>query len=262
MFLALAPDKLIDTVDRLHRRIGERFPQSGLSRICGELAGVARAASARVQRIEQPHFGLRIGIAAAVVLGLVLLAYLATIVDVRRETDNVYGVLQGVDAAFNIIVVLGAVVIFLFKLEESGKRRVALKDLHELRSIAHVIDMHQLTKDPGMTNHVGGSTPSSPKRTLSPFELTRYLDYCTEMLSLTGKIAALYAQSTRDATVLATANDLEQLTANLSEKIWQKIAIIQQQRIEHVLAGHAKAGPASSDLAPVAPVAPPSSAGG
>ena len=32
--------------------------------------------------------------------------------------------------------------------------------------------------------------PSSPKRLLSPFELTRYLDYCSEMLSLAAKVAA------------------------------------------------------------------------
>lgn len=248
MFLALEPRKLIETVERLHRRVGERFPESGLSRICGELAGVAKLADTRVLRIERPHLGLRFAIGASAVLGLALLFYLFSIIDFRNESDNIFGVIQGIDAAFNIVVLLGALLIFLLKLEEAGKRRFALKDLHELRSIAHVIDMHQLTKDPGMTNHVGGSTPSSPKRTLSPFELSRYLDYCTEMLSLTGKIAALYAQGTRDATVLATANDLEQLTANLSEKIWQKLAIIQQQRIEHTLLAAAR-----RDIATVAP---------
>ena len=37
---------------------------------------------------------------------------------------------------------------------------------------------------------------------MTPFELTRYLDYCSEMLSLTAKIAALYAQSSSDAVVI------------------------------------------------------------
>jgi hypothetical protein len=58
----------------------------------------------------------------------------------------------------------------------------------------HVIDMHQLTKDPSMGVSVAGNTPSSPARTLSRFEITRYLDYCSEMLSLTSKVAVLYAQ--------------------------------------------------------------------
>jgi len=33
---------------------------------------------------------------------------------------------------------------------------------------------------------------------MSPFLLCRYLDYCSELLSLTGKLAALYAQSFSD----------------------------------------------------------------
>jgi len=44
--------------------------------------------------------------------------------------------------------------------------------------------------------------PSSPTRSLSRFELTRYLDYCSEMLSLTSKLAALYAQNLPDPVVI------------------------------------------------------------
>ena len=29
---------------------------------------------------------------------------------------------------------------------------------------------------------------------MTPFQLSRYLNYCSEMLSLTGKIAAVYIQ--------------------------------------------------------------------
>ena len=70
--------------------------------------------------------------------------------------------------------------------------------MHELRALAHVIDMHQLSKDPSMPAGTGVATPSSPVRTMSHFELVRYLDYCSEMLSLTGKLAALYVQSFDD----------------------------------------------------------------
>jgi hypothetical protein len=47
------------------------------------------------------------------------------------------------------------------------------------------------------------------------------------MLSFTGKLAALYAQYFPDATVTAAVNDIEQLTTNLSRKIWQKIVLVQ-----------------------------------
>ena len=67
---------------------------------------------------------------------------------------------------------------------------------------------------------------SSPKESLTPAELTRYLDYCSEMLSLIGKLAALYVQRFDDPVALAAVNDVEQLTNGLSRKIWQKISII------------------------------------
>ncbi|RVD39812.1 hypothetical protein EN746_32970, partial [Mesorhizobium sp. M8A.F.Ca.ET.023.02.2.1] len=57
-------------------------------------------------------------------------------------------------------------------------------------------------------------------------DLARYLDYCSEMLSITGKIAALFAQSVNDAVVIDGVNDIENLASNLSRKIWQKITLI------------------------------------
>jgi hypothetical protein len=58
---------------------------------------------------------------------------------------------------------------------------------------------------------------------MTPFELNRYLDYCSEMLSLTGKIAATYIQHFEDADAVNAVSEVEQLTSNLSGKIWQKI---------------------------------------
>ncbi len=102
-----------------------------------------------------------------------------------------------------------------------------LAAISSLRSIAHIIDMHQLTKDP---QHVMGGiqdTPSSPKRALDRIGLSRYFDYCSEMLSLTGKIAALYVEKFDDPVVLAAVNEVESLTTGLSRKIWQKLMILE-----------------------------------
>ena len=63
---------------------------------------------------------------------------------------------------------------------------------------------------------------------MTAFELVRYLDYCTEALSLSGKVAALYAQSYNDSVVLNAVNDFERLTTGLSRKVWQKIMILQR----------------------------------
>ncbi|HQH27140.1 MAG TPA: hypothetical protein PLP17_07065, partial [Oligoflexia bacterium] len=83
-------------------------------------------------------------------------------------------------------------------------------------------------KDPeGLLNR-GPATLSSPTahRMMTPFELGRYLDYCTELLSLCGKIAVLYVQNFSDPLAVAAVNEIETLTTDLSRKIWQKLVIL------------------------------------
>ncbi len=125
-----------------------------------------------------------------------------------------------------MVVLLGVTVFFLITLETRYKRRRALRAIHELRSIAHVIDIHQLTKDPERLRVPGTPTPQSPKATMTRFELGRYLDNCSELLSLTGKVAVLYVQHFDDHVAVASVNDVEQLCTSLSRKIWQKIMIL------------------------------------
>jgi len=61
---------------------------------------------------------------------------------------------------------------------------------------------------------------------MTRFGLARYLDYCSEMLSITSKVAALYVQNLDDTVVLSTVNDVQSLATGLSAKIWQKIVIL------------------------------------
>src|SRR5439155_26794539 len=109
---------------------------------------------------------LRAAVYLAISAGLAgLLVVLST---VRLEIGNteIFGVFQGVEAAANIVVLVGAALFFTVSLETRLKRGLALKDLHVFRSIAHVIDMHQLTKDPSLTNAAAPATGSSPRRTM------------------------------------------------------------------------------------------------
>ena len=62
---ALKPERILETVRRLQKRIAERFPGSGLSDVAGELVGLADRAGIRAERIGRPNFLLR---AAVVVL--------------------------------------------------------------------------------------------------------------------------------------------------------------------------------------------------
>lgn len=231
MFATLDPEKIIETLAKLERRIAERFPGAGLAKVCAELTRFASENAVRVARISRPNMLLRGIIAAFVVVSVATLIYVGQIIEIKRDSENLFGVVQGIESFINVMLVGGAALLFLFTLEERIRRRRALADLHGLRSFVHVIDMHQLTKDPSHGAHISQATPSSPKRDMTPAELTRYLDYCSEMLSLTAKVAALYAQSLPDAVVLEAVSDLERLTSDLSSEIWQKIMIVEEKRL-------------------------------
>jgi hypothetical protein len=226
MYRRLEPSKIISTLEALGLRIAERFPGSGLSSVCNDLIGLARDTSTRASQIAKPNFWLRTLIWCSMVAGIMLLLSVAYVILTSTKTsDDLFSTLQGIDSGFNILVLMGASLYFMSSLEMRLKQRLALKALHEFRSIVHVIDMHQLTKDPSMMG--AARTSTSPERDMTPFELTRYLDYCSEMLSLTAKCAALYAEDLSDPVVVDTVGDIERLTSNLSSKIWQKITIIQ-----------------------------------
>jgi hypothetical protein len=144
--------------------------------------------------------------------------------------SSVSDLFQGLEAAVNNAVFLGIAVFFLLGWETRHKRKRALAAMHVLRSMAHIIDMHQLTKDPAWMLGSGANTRSSPQRTMTAFELTRYLDYCSELLAVISKVAALYVQRFHDPATLAGVDDIEGLTSGLSRKIWQKIVILDRPR--------------------------------
>jgi hypothetical protein len=226
-FRTLDAGAILKTLETLELRIDERFPNSGLTRVCHDLIAVGRDSEQRSQAIATPNRVLRAALAAVIVAGIGGLILIASTVKLQVGNPEIFGVFQGVEAAMNIVVLVGAALFFAVSLERRIKRQRALRDLHAFRSIAHVIDMHQLTKDPSAAVSSGGGTASSPPRKLSRFELTRYLDYCSEMVSLTSKVAVLFAQAFPDPTVTDAVSDIERVAVGLSQKIWQKIVILE-----------------------------------
>lgn len=225
--IRLQPDKVVETVETLERRIGERFPASGLHALCGRLVEVARESGARSESANRPILWLRVGIGALVALLLGGIALTATAVEVPKEPVDLATMIQVLEAGINDVVFVGIAIAFLATIETRIKRHRALVALRDLRAMAHIIDMHQLTKDPGRRDRAT-DTASSPTRNLSPFQLRRYLDYCSEMLAIIGKIGAFYAQGLDDEVVLVAVNEVEDLTTGLSQKIWQKIVVLDQ----------------------------------
>jgi hypothetical protein len=227
MFKTLHLEKITETLDVLHARIGERFADCGLLKVCVELNQLARASRDRIAWITRPNKTIRLGISLVIAVGIIACLFGLHWLKLQPSVPSFGEFVQLTEAFLNTLVLVGASLFFLFTLETRIKRMRTLKALHELRSIAHVIDMHQLTKDPVISYSVGEQpTPSSPKRLLNAFELRRYLDYCAELLSIVGKTAALYSQKMPDETIVAAANDVETLCASMGHKIWQKIMII------------------------------------
>mgnify|MGYP001221574817 CR=1 FL=1 len=220
-FDRLDAQKIVLTAERLQERIHERFPQSGLSKLCGHLVVLAEDAHETAEWIARPHVPLRN--ATAVFSVLIVAGVVASVAAVPFGGNlKLVEMVSGVEAAINDLVLIGAALFFLVSLETRIKRHRALQALHRLRSLAHITDMHQLTKSPDRLEAGYQALENSPTHRLPAFELGRYLDYCSEMLSLTGKIAALYIQDFDDSVALQAVNEIEALTTGLSRKIWQK----------------------------------------
>jgi hypothetical protein len=225
MYRSLDSEKIIGTIGRLCTRIDERFPSSGLGRVCKELLTIAGESQQRSAWIAKPQKSLRVIVGVLIALIVVVLVLVLANSTLPLNGFDFVVLLQVSEAGINVFILLGAAILFLITSEVRMKRSRALKAIHELRALAHVIDMHQLTKDPESFLMREAETTSSPTQNLTPTEIVRYLDYCSEMLSLIGKLAALYVQKFDDPVALAAVNEVEDLTTGLSRKIWQKIMV-------------------------------------
>jgi hypothetical protein len=179
-----------------------------------------------VDYLRRPNWPLRIVVGIVIVTIFGVLAVMATTIHLPTRVDRLADFVQAVDSTINDLVFLGVAVFFLITAEIRLKRRRALASLHELRSVVHIVDMHQLTKDPERVLSGRPDTASSPTRTIPKQELGRYLDYCSELLSLSSKVSALFAQHFADPVVLAAVNEIEALANGFSNKIWQKITLL------------------------------------
>ena len=314
LLLGLDPERIVYTISKLERRIEERFPGASLAKVCGRLVGIAEKTVSRLDRVAKPILWLGAGtwmMASLVVMGFVtLLARVVSTPDLPGGVDSALTLLQALETGMQDVVFVGLALAFLISAENRIKRGRALRYMRELRAMAHIVDMHQLTKDPGRLIRPAGETESSPDRThgrrtgplsglllrdvvddrqdrsalrrtlqrqrgasggrrgggahdwaepenlaedhdsrrtarsggqptgrvdgqlgqlqarLGGKQLGRYLDYCSEMLSMTAKIAALYAERFSDNVVLQAVDEVEALTTGLSRKIWQKIMIL------------------------------------
>ena len=227
-FRSLDAHQILETLHRLRQRIEERFPEAGLARVARDLHALGGECAVEAAALGRPNVPLRAFAGVLILLTLIVTAAaLWKLWPANTRFNDVSAFAQGIEAMVQDIVFLGIAVWFLASLERRLKRRTALRAIHKFRSVAHIVDMHQLTKDPERLMSTQPDTASSPARRWTSEELGRYLDYCSELLSLTSKLAALYVQDFDDEHVLQAVNEVESLTTGLSRKIWQKISILE-----------------------------------
>jgi len=222
MYLSLIPDKIVRTSEKIAGRIRSQFPDSGLSKVADELFKLSQTTMERCNWITRPILGLRflIGIIImGIIAAVIFLVWLKIVIDF--SSLDITRFIEFLEPLLNILIIFGAALLFLITAETRIKRKKALDALHELRAMAHVIDMHQLTKDPKII--LGQKNAAEQGESMTAFQLMRYLDFCCDLLAIIGKIAALYGQHLDDSVVLNSVNDVEMLTTSLSSKIWQKI---------------------------------------
>ena len=219
---------LEETLTVLNQRIEERFPQSGLGKVCEDINKILNNTNKQIKWIVKPHLTIRIILSLIFLIGVISVTLLIN--GVNFHIPNSFELIVSLsEAIFNIIFILGAAAFYLVSTETRYKRKKAVKSINRLRSLLHVVDMHQLSKDPNMVDMKKYSTLSSPKRVLTKFELFRYLNYCSETIAIISKISTIYAQEFEDEIVIETVNDIEILSTGLNQKIWQKINILQNK---------------------------------
>jgi hypothetical protein len=225
-FDALDPQKILDTARLLEGRVAGRFPDRGLRQVAAALVARTETTIAETRALQPPIWGLRLLVGAVVLAGAAVFALVGSVIPLNQIGQRSISSFEGIEAGLNITVLAGLALLALMQLEARVKRRRVAAGLHRLRAMVHVIDMHQLTKDPVALQPGYTARAESPQRDLTAVELERYLDYCSEMLSLIGKLAALYAQAVPDEGVASAVNDIETLGSQLSRKVWQKITLI------------------------------------
>lgn len=217
--------ELIKTATRLGQRIRSRFPEAHLNEVASQLQALTEQHAERSESIRRPNWGLRFVSATLLLAGLATLLLLFASVRFRHDGDWQIGeAMQALEAGVSMLFFLGAGAVLASSLELRTKRRRCLEALHELRAIAHLVDLHQLSKLPTEGDEEAQVGPA--ETTLTTSQLIVYLDFCSEMLALIGKVAALYVQEFPDEKATGAVDDIEDLTNGLSRKIWQKIMVL------------------------------------
>lgn len=201
--------KLATTATALAKWIRLEFPNANLANVADMVTNVTNDARRVSYVLARPMYFVRF---------IVLLIILAAVSGVGYHAYfHPKELLQWIDDTKGLGIYFLAAAAFLVTLEIRLKRSKALAHIHNLRSLAHIIDMHQLAKDPIIERY--RVDPGYDFRE----KLAAYLHSCTAMLNLVSKVGQVYIDHFHDSVATAAVNDFEAVCNGMANKIWSKI---------------------------------------
>src|SRR5215475_14417390 len=102
----LESERIIATVQKLQKRIDERFPGSGLGRLCAELLLIAQETVARTQWIQKAHLPLRC--TAALLSAAIIALVVRLLFNIHEFRINDFtSFIQSLEASISAVVFIG-----------------------------------------------------------------------------------------------------------------------------------------------------------
>ena len=200
--------------ENLQNQISKTFPESGLIHTLEDLTSASKEATAIS---EKKSVVWKLSWPVAILIPTIVFVSVLWLFFDKNAPINGFDDVDGVLNLIFLCVMIGYLIRQAFK---SVRRISAMKQLHKIRSLIHMLDMKQQNKkyhNKCLTN----------KRPLTTSQNIMYLDDCSQALSLAGKIAALLIEGHNDTIVIATVNEIDSLCNGISAKIWQKISVLQ-----------------------------------
>src|SRR2546430_12220856 len=102
-YTTLFRTRIVETLERLRQRIGERFPGSGLERVSGDLLSAASESMARVTDLRRPNIPLRLATWALIAIIVFVALEAAFHLRLAPRWEEFAGFLQSSQAIQNVV---------------------------------------------------------------------------------------------------------------------------------------------------------------
>ena len=231
---SLDPERIVHTIAKLEQRIEERFPDSGLGRLCKSLFDIGNKTRERLDRIESPVVWLRALtwlLAAAIVIGAVA-AVRTVVLEMPSGFEDAFVALQFFESGIQDLVFVGIAFVFLISVEGRLRRRrapgvhprAARRRPHRRHAPADQRPRFKVLAGPGDTQRTRHRSARSPNGRAGALPRLLQRDAFADQ----SKIAALYIREFRRTPVAPRRpwTKSRASSTGLSRKIWQKIMIL------------------------------------